>query len=173
MSHNNQAHEFNDADTKPRDQASIFKDNLIGKIAEVGVYLWLAKIGIYTSKPDFTVIGQNKRDDGDISYKGKHISVKSTERGRCLLVHTGQLAWHRADVYFVCNSSPTSSQTKIIGYAFDGDLVSSNGQDVGKLSSFIPKGGFIPNTKVKMQADNFCITDLRTDLDTLFNKLGE
>ena len=171
MSLNNQAHEFNEISTKPRDQDSIYKDNLIGKIAEVGVYLWLATRGIYATTPDFTVIGKNKRDDGDITNKGKHISVKSTERGRCLLVHTGQLAWHRADVYFVCNSKPDSSKIKIRGYAFDDDLVSKDGQDVGKLSIFILKGECIPNTNAKLQADNFCIKDLQTDFDTLIRRL--
>lgn len=164
----NQSHEFNNSGTSPRETEEISKDNFIGKLGECAVFKLMSSFGMDISPVDFEVIGANKKDSGDLVVNGKKVSVKSTEKGKYLLVHEGQLAWEDADLYILCQSSMTSN-VKLMGFATREDVLDSGQLEKwrnqqcafkhikGDLSEVVLVGDSLPDKSFRMQSSNLYI----------------
>ncbi len=125
----NQAKEFNSNQVRARSADAVARDILIGKVAECAVWQYLVSKGVKMKPVDFEIKGEGVKDSGDLDTEtGKQVSVKSTEFGRRLMVHTPQLYWDLADFYVVCNTvmdgDVATGSVTIRGYAAQSDLVS-------------------------------------------------
>jgi len=179
----NQAHNFNNPLADKRSASKVSKDTLMGKLGEAGVILWLKTNGLAVSNLDLVILGVNKRDDGDVKCEGAEISIKTTERGGFLLVHTAQLKWELADIYIVCQSG--AGHIKMMGYAYKKDLInedlysdwinqSVDTKDlVGSRAELVLAGEKLPTKNFTMQATNIFIRpkNLRTDFYELLDYL--
>jgi hypothetical protein len=164
----NQAYEFNNATTARRPPSEVARDNLIGKVAECAVRKLLSAIGLPVSAVDFTIIGENQRDAGDLTVNGKTISVKATEKGKYLLVHEQQLRWDISDLYILCKATNGRS-VELLGYAIKKDLINEDRISdwknkscdieliLGGVAKLVRESKSLPGKSFKMQATNLYI----------------
>jgi hypothetical protein len=179
----NQPHEFNNQNTEHRTPQEVTRDNLTGKMGEAGVRLWLTANGLLTSPLDLEVLGENKRDDGDLTCQGLKVSVKTTVNGRFLLVHVGQLKWETADIYVVCQFN--DPKVKLLGYAYKSDLIKMSVYNdwlsgvatlydlVGDKAEIVLEQGLLPGKTFPMKSTNLfiCPENLRTNFNELLRYL--
>lgn len=157
-----QAVEFGQKNTKPRDTKEIARDNMIGKMAEVAVNKMLRRdFGIHYPV-NFDIYGRGEWDDCDVQIRSWSIDIKSTRVGRWLLIELNKLRMRQRqsidnipDAIFMCRTrwdmekdEPTGS-VELIGCTSINNLV--------KNGTRIKRGSLLPNTSVKMMADNFGI----------------
>lgn len=157
--------EFGQSDTKKRNIQEIFRDNMIGKIAEVAVANFLETKYDISIELDFNYYPRLFWDDEDTVINGWKIDIKGTRQGgKWMLIEWNKLSFRKAEkklphLFFMLsvgwdrkNDNPTGF-ADLEGYFPTRRLVKGN-KDV----SILRKGTFLPNTHCKMQADNFGIT---------------
>ena len=161
-----QAIEFGQRDTAPRDINEIAKDNFIGKLAEMAVVDMLRfDYGIHVSV-NWEIYGIGEGDDCDmIIGNGWKVDVKSTKTGNWLLFDADKLKMRKnqkynnlPDAIFMCrtlwdfeNDRPTG-EVELIGAVSLKSLLDPN-CNVHRFQ----KGDLLPGTNTKLQADNYGI----------------
>lgn len=168
--------EFGQADTVPRSQQEISRDNLIGKIAEVAFAKMMIKKYEITIDLDFEYYPRGVWDDQDDVYNGWRIDVKGTRQGgQWLLVEWSKLIFrkkqHLLSHFYVMasvgwdrkNDIPTG-MVELVGYASLGQL-----KEGYEKTITLRKDEILPGTKTKLQADNFGrrFVDLEKDWDKM------
>jgi hypothetical protein len=155
--------EFGQRTTKPRSTKEIARDTLIGKLAEVAVKRHLEKYGI-NIELDFNIYPRGQWDDYDIvinnSWGG---DIKSARSGsKWLLVEDNKINFRTENeklphMFIMCVTEwdrdrdiPTGV-VEIKGFWFT--YMFNESDKVLKLK----KGQCIPNTRCKLQADNYAV----------------
>ena len=172
--------EFGQKDTNPRTIKEIARDNLIGKMAEVAVSRMLREeYGIHFPV-NFDIYPRGEWDDCDVQIKAWTIDIKSTRSGKWLLFETSKLKMRQnqkinnlPDAVIMCrtpwdrdNDKPRGAVELIGAISVYALLRNSNNKVI-----FLKKHDFIPNTKTKLQADNFAIRfeDINHDWDKIID----
>lgn len=170
--------EFGQKDTKPRPTKEIARDNLIGKMAEVAVLRMLReKYGIHYPV-NYEIYPRGEWDDCDVKIGGWSIDIKSTRIGKWLLFETNKLKMRQSqkinnlDALIMCKTPWNMDKDEPIGTVELIGLISMK-----KLLSSDPKvkhlkkGDFIPNTKLKLQAENLAVAfdDLEHNWDMMID----
>lgn len=166
--------EFGQSDTSPRDLGELARDILIGKLAEVA-FAQLLKVnyGIEISL-DFDFYPRGKWDKNDAEINGWQIDVKATRQGgKWFLIEWSKLYFRQkegnlpdlfvvASIYWDRKEDIPTGMVKLVGCA---SLFRLNPSYHG--TRILHKGDCIPNTRTKLQADNFAINfdDLEDDWD--------
>lgn len=173
---NQQRIEFGQADTTPRSNNEISRDNLIGKMAEVAFAKMLKEVFSIQTELDFNYYPRGMWDDQDAVVNGWKIDVKATRKGgRWMLIEWSKIDFRQrqgklADLYAMA----------IVDWDRNHDLPSRRVELVGcasamKLRRGVPttlvlrKGETIPETTTHLQADNFAISfsDLEKDWESV------
>lgn len=98
---------------KKRKQGEIFINTFQGKASEYGMYRYLLKNDIKTSKPDMSVEGYGIWDSFDLEYGDVHMAVKSTKFfGNLLLLETKD--WNEKGEYIPNNTNGISKYDVIV-----------------------------------------------------------
>ena len=172
-----QAIEFGQSTTAERKLKEIARDNLIGKMAEVAVVKMLKEDFGIDVPLDFDVYDRGKWDDNDIVINGWNIDIKSTRIGHWLLIEWNKLVFRQKKgklphAFFMCKTDWNMDKDLPLGTV---QLVGSI--SLGKLKQGSPnvltlrKGENIPQTRVRLQADNFAVEfkNLNHDWETIIN----
>lgn len=153
--------EFGQHDTQDRGIAETAKDTMIGKMAEVAVAKLLKEKGLHCPV-DFSVYERGEWDDSDIKIFKWDIDIKSTIRGRWLMIERNKLLMRQnqqfnllPDALISCNTEWDNGFT---GRVIVNGIISL--QLFLERATQIKKGEVIPNTQCRMQADNYGV---RTD----------
>lgn len=179
---NQQAIEFGQKTTKARHTSEIARDNLIGKIAEVGFSKLLYDNYNLDAPLDFNYYPRGKWDGQDAVINGWRIDVKGTRSGgRWMLIEWSKLNFRQRDnnlshvyVMFSVEWDRTADQPT-------GRVSYEGAASLSKLSTdcatthVLRKGDYIPGTKTRLQADNYGIRfkDLYKHLDKFVAYLQE
>ena len=143
----------------------IARDNLIGKMAEVAVTRMLREDFKVHVPVNFDIYPAGEGDDCDIQIKKWSVDVKSTRSGQWLLIEDDRIKMRKnqtinnlPDAIFMCrtpwnrgNDTPLGT-VELIG-AISLKVLLSQDPRVLRLK----KGECIPNTKAKLQADNYAV----------------
>lgn len=175
---NQQRIEFGQSDTQKRSLSETGRDNLIGKIAEIAFakMMW-QRYGITVSL-DFDLYPRGEWDKDDTTINGWSIDVKGTrEGGQWLLVEWNKLAFRRDEKklphLFVMASVGWDRQKDCPAGTVDlKGFVPLNQLRPGvKNTLVLRKGDFIPQTRTRLQADNYAIhfSNLMTNWDQVIN----
>ena len=172
-----QAIEFGQSDTVPRKTAEIARDNLIGKMAEVAVSRMLREdFGVHFTV-NFDIYPRGEWDDFDVQINGWNIDIKSTRTGQWLLFEVDKLRMRQnqkynnlPDAIFMCRTpwnretDEPKGEVELIGAVSLKVLLSGNPK-VKRLK----KGDCIPNTRARLQAENYGIhfRNLNSDWDSI------
>lgn len=169
---NQQKIEFGQTDTLPRSRLEIGRDNLIGKIAEVAFSKMLKEhFGIIITL-DFNYYPRGAWDKHDAEINGWCIDVKGTRQGgQWLLVEWNKLNFRQKEgrlshlyvassVFWNREQDVPTGKVDIVGCA----SIQRLKPDV-KGTLVLRKGDYIPNTNMRLQADNYAIhfNDLEKD----------
>ncbi|SFP37079.1 hypothetical protein SAMN02910344_01211 [Ruminobacter amylophilus] len=160
-----QAIEFGQSDTVPRRIAEIARDNLIGKMAEVAITHMLREdFGLHFTV-NFDIYPRGEWDDFDVQINGWNVDIKSTRIGQWLLFEVDKLRMRQnqkynnlPDAIFMCRTpwnrelDEPKGTVELIGAVSLKNLLSNNSKVVR-----LKKGDFIPNTRAKLQAENYGI----------------
>ena len=158
-----QSVEFGQRATRPRSVAEIARDNMIGKMGEVGVSRFLRmEFGVHIPV-NYDVYSRYECDDNDITLNGWALDIKSTRKGRYLLITRDALSSRKRtqlvpDLFIQCHvpwdtmtDRPAGKSVDIIGCISTERLTHS--RDVYHLRA----GDCIPGTRCKLQADNYAV----------------
>lgn len=172
---NQQAIEFGQHTTKPRQTSEISRDNLIGKIAEVA-FSKIMKENYDIEVPlDFNYYPRGKWDDQDTVINGWRIDVKGTRRGgHWMLIEWNKLDFRQHDhklshVYVMFSVAWDRDSDRPTGnVCFEGVASLEKLQSGISTTMVLPKGTIIPGTKAHLQADNYGIhfRNLYHDMDS-------
>ncbi len=174
-----QAIEFGQRDTKPRNTSEIARDNLIGKMAEAAVSRMLREeFGIHYPV-NFDIYPRGEWDDCDVQIKAWNIDIKSTRTGQWLLFEVDKLKMRQnqtinnlPDSIFMCrtpwnrDTDTPKGTVELVGAISLQTLLSDN-----SIVKRLRKGDYIPKTKTKLQADNYAVnfSDLNHDWKVIIN----
>jgi len=175
---NQQPIEFGQSDTISRSLKEIGRDNLIGKIAEVAyAKMFFNRYNIIIPL-DFEYYPRSQWDICDTIINNWKIDIKATRSGgKWMLIEWSKLNFRQKEknlshLYFMSsvgwdryNDIPTG-EVDLIGCASINKLFIPNTKTL-----ILKKGEFIPQTNVRLQADNFAINfrDLMSDWDIIIN----
>lgn len=167
--------EFGNKKTKARSIMEIARDNFIGKLAEYAFCGFLNKNGI-AATPDYNIYPRGQWDDADFIVNGKRIDIKTTKTGgQWLMVEKSKLAFRQNE-----NKLPDYFVFCIVGYDKEKrqfmkevDISGYISLDDLKDCQMLNRGEFIPNTKTKLQADNYIVhvSALDQDWDRWISKI--
>jgi len=161
---NQQEIEFGQSDTKPRSKDEIARDNLIGKVAEVAFSNMLEERFCIKVALDFEYYPRGIWDNYDAEINGWRIDVKGTRQGgKWLLIEWSKLKFRQQEgklAHLYVASSVFWDREK--------DVPTGKVDVVGCVSILrlrphvkdtlvLRKGDYIPNTKMRLQADNYAI----------------
>ncbi len=174
-----QAIEFGQRDTKPRNTSEIARDNLIGKMTEAAVSRMLREeFGIHYPV-NFDIYPRGEWDDCDVQIKAWNIDIKSTRTGQWLLFEVDKLKMRQnqtinnlPDSIFMCrtpwnrDTDTPKGTVELVGAISLQTLLSDN-----SIVKRLRKGDYIPKTKTKLQADNYAVnfSDLNHDWKVIIN----
>lgn len=179
-----QAVEYGQKNSRPRDVAEIARDNMIGKLGEAAVQLFLQKHGI-DIKLDFAIYPRGRWDDFDVDFKGWSFDIKTTKHfGKNFLIEWSKLQFradaHQVPHYFLmtrlkddfmdpeADDLPMGVDVELCGF-IDSRLLVEENASVKTLEA----GDFIPGTHTEMTAKSFCVPfdDLDVDWNGLVDRL--
>lgn len=159
---NQQEIEFGEEDTNPRTPEEIARDNLIGKIAEVGFKKLMERDYNIFVNLDFEYYPRGVWDKQDAIINGWRIDVKGTRSGgKWLLIEWNKLKFRKkenllshfyimASVGWNRECDKPDGKVDIIGYSTLGQL------KIGYPGTMVlDKNDLIPNTKTHLQSKNF------------------
>lgn len=137
----------------------IAKDNLIGKMGEAAVAKMLNEEFHLHVPTNFEIYQRGDYDDNDLEINGWSIDVKTTRRGKYLLLEKHKVDFRIKlftfpDVILMCRvPNDDSNEVEIIGCISASRLINPNTPEVRRLKM----GDYIPNTLCQLQADNYCV----------------
>ena len=155
-----QAVEFGQKRTKPRSVEEIARDTMIGKMAEAAVARVLWRDYKQHLPINYQIYPMNDCDDEDIRVNGWTLDIKSTRKGKWLLLETAKVRYRMKtgtmpDVIVMCrtpwdekNDRPQGREVELIG------CISTQRLTGGKV---LKAGECIPGTGCRLQADNYGI----------------
>lgn len=160
-----QSIEFGQRDTSPRKMNEIARDNMIGKMAEVAVTRMLREDFGLHYVANFDIYPRGECDDFDLQINGWNIDVKSTRAGRWLLFEVDKLRMRKnqahnnlPDAIFMCRTPWDRAADKPVGSVELIGAVSLDSLLSGRSGARrFMKGECIPNTGVRLQAENYGI----------------
>lgn len=168
--------EFGNKATAKRFNREIREDTLCGKMAEVAFARMLREDYKLHLPVNYEVYPRGEWDDEDVIVNGKLIDIKSTQRGRFLLIENNKMNFRKEqkktpDIIVMCRSDIENRLVEIVGCISTKKLVDGRNEKVKRLKS----GEFIPGTGVKLQADNYCVRfedlcDIKSAFDYLLEK---
>lgn len=163
--------EFGNKATAKRFNREIREDTLCGKMAEVAFARMLREDYKLHLPVNYEVYPRGEWDDEDVIVNGKTIDIKSTQRGRFLLIENNKLNFRKKqgkipDIIVMCRTDVENRLVEIVGCISTKKLSDDGNQKVKRLKA----GELIPGTNVRLQADNYCVRfedlcDIKTALD--------
>ena len=157
--------EFGQKTTVPRSVREIERDNMIGKMAEVAVAKTLHKdFGLHLPV-NYEVYPRGECDDNDIVINNWSLDIKSTRRGRFLMLEYAKVNYRlesgtMPDVVVACKTPwneredrPEGKRVDVIGCISTKRLVNPKSADVYRLRA----GECIPGTMCRLQAGNYAV----------------
>lgn len=154
--------EFGQSDTKKRSIQEIFRDNMIGKIAEVAVANFIETKYDISIELDFNYYPRLVWDDEDTVINGWKIDIKGTRQGgKWMLIEWSKLSFRKAEknlphLFFMLSVGWDRKNDKPTGFADLEGYFPTRRLIIGEKNvSILKKGTFIPNTLCQLQADNF------------------
>jgi len=177
---NQQQIEFGQSDTAARGVTEIGRDNLIGKVAEVAFSKMMMEKYDIPVHLDFSYYPRGLWDAQDATINGWRIDVKGTRKGgKWLLVEWSKLNFRKkegklshlyvmASVMWNRTDETPARQVDIVGCASLRKLLPNV-----PTTKVLRKGDFIPNTKTRLQADNYAIhfSDLFKDWNAVVGEI--
>lgn len=173
-----QAIEFGQSDTAPRNNAEIGRDNLIGKIGEVA-FASMVKQRYGIDLPlDFEYYPRGQWDGQDTVINKWKVDIKATRQGgKWMLIEWSKINFRQKDSdlphMFVMASTKWDRKTDVpTGQV---DLVGCASilrlKRGGENTLILRKGEKIPGTSTKLQADNYAVhfDHLEHDWDKILN----
>ena len=167
-----QSIEFGQSDTVPRRTAEIARDNLIGKMAEVAITHMLREdFGLHFTV-NFDIYPRGEWDDFDVQINGWNVDIKSTRTGQWLLFEVDKLRMRQyqkynnlPDAIFMCRTPWNRETDEPIGNVELIGAISLKNLLSNPKVMRLKKGDFIPNTRAKLQAENYGIhfTNISSD----------
>jgi len=156
--------EFGQADTAPRKTQEVGRDHLIGKIAEVAFSKMLKRDFQKEVSLDFECYPRGKWDDHDMVLNGWRIDVKATKHGGQWML----IEWNKLDFRQKSAALPHLFTMAAVGWERGANAPTGFVELVGSAHVYrvkadapnvrvFKKGECIPNTNVRLQADNFGI----------------
>ena len=150
--------EFGNKSTAKRINREIREDTLCGKMAEVAFARMLREDYKLHLPVNYEVYPRGEWDDEDVIVNGKTIDIKSTQRGRFLLIENNKLNFRKKqgkipDIIVMCRTDVENRLVEIVGCISTKKLSDDGNQKVKRLKA----GEMIPGTSVKLQANNYCI----------------
>lgn len=179
---NQQAIEFGQHTTKPRDTHEIAHDNLIGKIAEVAFSKMMKENYAIDVPLDFNLYPRGQWDNQDTIINGWRIDVKGTRKGgHWMLIEWSKLNFRQKEnrlshVYAMFSVEwPRGAEYPTGRVSYQGVASLSKLRPDCATTRVIRKGQCIPGTKTLLQADNYAIhfNDLYKHLNHLVAHLME
>lgn len=177
---NQQRIEFGQSDTVPRSTAEISRDNMIGKMAEVAFAKMLRERYDIAIELDFNYYPRGKWDDQDAVINGWMIDVKATRKGgQWMLIEWSKLNFRQKQAklsHLYVMAAVDWDRERDLPYR-EVDLIGC--ASIQKLRPGVPstailrKGACIPNTHMRLQADNYGIrfADLEKNWDYVISFL--
>ena len=163
--------EFGNKATAKRVNRDIREDTLCGKMAEVAFAKMLREDYKLHLPVNYEVYPRGEWDDEDIIVNGKTIDIKSTKRGKFLLIENSKIDFRQKqgktpDIIVMCRTDVEYRSVEILGCISTKKLTDSSNTNVKRLKT----GDYIPGTTVSLKTDNYCIKveDL-CDVNTAFD----
>lgn len=163
--------EFGSKETAKRSVLEVKEDTLIGKMGEVAVVKLLREQYGLHLPVNYEVYPRGEWDDEDIIVNGLTVDIKATKNGKYLLLEKNKLDFRMKqgkvpDMIIMSKANIENLTVDIVGCISTIKLVDPRNEKVKVLEA----GRYIPNTKVPLQADNYCIafSDL-CDIKTAFD----
>lgn len=144
--------EFGNKSTTPRALEEIAHDTYIGKVAEAAIVTLAWREFGYKIPVNYEIYPRGQYDDEDININGWSIDVKATTKGKWLLVERNKIEFRKKennlpDIIMLCK--PIGNRVEMIGYTSTSKLI--------KDENLLLEGECIPDTKCRLQADNYAL----------------
>ena len=174
--------EFGQKSTAPRSIKEIARDNLIGKMAEVGVAKMLREDYQLHVPINYEIYPRGEWDDNDIEVNRWTIDIKSTRKGHYLLLEHNKVNFRREhgnlpDMIIMCRTPwnedtdlPADQTVELIGCISLKKLLDPKSTFVYNLRA----GECIPGTRSKLQAANYAVefedlSDIKKAMDYILS----
>ena len=150
--------EFGNKETAKRSIFEIKEDTLCGKMGEVAVVKLLhERYGLHIPV-NYEVYPIEEGDDEDITLNGVTIDVKTSKYGKYLLLEQNKVDLRMRqgllpDMLIMCKADIADRAVDIVGCISTRRLVDPENAKVKRLEA----GRYIPETRVPLQADNYCV----------------
>jgi len=170
--------EFGNHKTEKRPLREVREDTLCGKMGEVAVAKFLRGYSLRLPV-NYEVYPRGEWDDEDFIVNGLSVDVKTTQRGRSLLLEKNKVDFRVKqgkfpDIIILCRADVETLKVCIIGCISTKKLIDPSNDKVRRLRA----GENIPGTNTALQADNYCVffedlCDVKTAFDFILKEEGD